>query len=321
MTKKNASYVIVIVILIISLLVVIVAFFRDIRSRYNTQKAARIYFKTTHNSLEYEEHPVFKQDEAKMADDVLKMFKNGPKNQNLLSIMPADLRIIEPPKILFVPERSDYIFAVNFSKEYFNMTPIEEVLFRAALVWTMTDLDFINNVEIRVEDEEIINSLGMPMNMQNQININIQPVIKPYNPESRDVVLYFADETGTKLLYEKRQIVVDPDLPIEKFIVDHIIQGPRQKGHFPTVSPDVKIRLVENQEGTCFVNLSMDFVNKKPVEDEVAVYSIVNSLMEEKRVKKVQFLIESEKETQYLGNIDLSRPFERNDDIIINEET
>ena len=314
MTKKNAPYIIVISILIIGFLVVAIAFIRDKKAKEKTQITARIYYKTASNSIEYEEHPIQIQENKEMADAVLEKFQNSPKNPNLFKNMPDGLKIVESPKLIIDPERTDLIFAINFSREYYNMTPVEEMLFRASLVWTMTDLDFINNVEIKVENENINNSTGMPINLQNRINIDIHPLIKPYKTESREIVLYFADETGSKLLNEQRLIEVNPDLPIEKFIVDQIIRGPGQKGHFPTVSADVKILRVENQEGTCFVDLSADFLSKgpsMPVTDEVAIYSIVNSLMEVTRVRKVQFLIE---ETR--GNIDLSRPFERNNDII-----
>ncbi|MDR1560628.1 MAG: GerMN domain-containing protein [Clostridiales bacterium] len=320
MTKKNTPYIIVIGVLLIGILVFGFAFFRDTEARDNTHVNARVYYRTDGDTVDYEEYPVQIQENEKMASNVFAKFtESTPKNPSLRKTMPEDLSIIEPLIIRLVPERSDYIFVVNFSKEYYNMTPIDEMFFRAALVWTMTDLDFINNVEIQVEGKDLTNVLGTAMGSLNRINIDIHPLISPNKTVSRVVKLYFTDETGTKLLPEERTIDVNPDLPLGQFIMAQLILGPRQEGHFPTVSPDVTIRDMQYQEGICFVNLSADFLSKRPASpatDEVTVYSIVNSLVEVTQVKKVQFLIESAIVTQLKGDIDLSRQFERNEEII-----
>ena len=47
-----------------------------------------------------------------------------------------------------------------------------------------------------------------------------------------------------------------------------------------------------------------------------ALYSIVNSLTELDNINKVQFLIESEKTNQPAWIFDLSKPIERNEEII-----
>ena len=318
MTKKNAPYIIIISICVIGILVFGIAYYQDIKSRDSTLMIKQIYFKTAANTIESEEFPIQKHENKKMASLVLGKFLEGPKNLNLHKTMPDELSYLETPEIKNMTDHTGSVFVINFSEEYFNMTPIEEMLFRASLVWTMTDLDFINNVEILVEDKELYNGLGQPMGLQNRINIDIRPVIIATKSVSREVKLYFADETGVKLLPEERRIDVNPDLPLEQFIVDHIIQGPRQKGHFPTVSADIKIRDVTTTEGICIVNLSDDFINKSPsshVTGEAAVYSIVNSLMELPRVNKVRISIDSD----YVvwGDIDLNRQFERNDAIIL----
>ena len=66
-----------------------------------------------------------------------------------------------------------------------------------------------------------------------------------------------------------------------------------------------------------YVNLSRDFIKKKgSISEPIIIYSIVNSLTELDGVKKVQFLIEGEKINEYNGDLDFSKPFERNTDFI-----
>ena len=325
MNKKNAPYIFIISILVIGLVVFGISFFLDLNTKSGTHINARVYFRTDINNVDYEEYPVQIQDNKIMTAEVLSKFMSvGPKNVNLHKTTPADLHIIEPLIIRIEPERpTDSVFVINFTNEYYNMTPQEEMFFRATLTWSMTDLDFINNVEILVENKPLTNSLGMPMSLQNRQNIDIYGVLPPFPIVSRVVKLYFSDETGTKLLPEERTIDADPRLPVDQLIVEQIILGPRKEGYYPTVSTDVSIVDVSRKEGICFVNLSADFLSKgpvMPVTDDVAVYSIVDSLMEVTGVNKVQFLIDSENVGILKGDIDLSRQFDRNDEIIKDTE-
>jgi len=51
----------------------------------------------------------------------------------------------------------------------------------------------------------------------------------------------------------------------------------------------------------------------------LTIYSIVNSLTEINSVKKVQFLIDGEKISDCKGHLDFSKPFERNEALILDE--
>jgi len=261
-------------------------------------------------------------EKAEMAGVALDRFKEGStRNPSAPAPMPDGLELIEPPRIRSSPEDNETTFVVNFSREYYNMEPVAEKLFRGALVWTLTDLEFISDVEILVENESLNNSIGIPLEMQSRENIDIRPVISPHRIANRVATLYFADETGTKLLPEERVIEFNLDLPAEQFIMEQIIGGPRLEGRYPTVHPEVRILDVRNEGDICFINLSADFLLRSlspSVTDEVIVYSVVNSLMEVPQVIGVQILVEAETVTEPWGNenIDLSRQFERNYSIV-----
>ena len=253
-----------------------------------------------------------------MARFALDRFKEGStRNPSAPAPMPDDLELLEPPLIRRGPEDITSTFVINFSREYYNLEPVAEKLFRGALVFTLTDLDFINGIEILVENEPLSNSNGITFDTQSRENIDIRPEISPHRIANRVATLYFTDETGTKLLTEERVIEFNLDLPAEQFIMEQIIWGPRMEGRYPTVHPEVRILDVRNDEGICFINLSSDFLIRSlspSVSDEVIVYSVVNSLMEVPQVIGVQILVEAETVTEPWGNenIDLSRQFERN---------
>ena len=319
LNKKNIPYLVIIGVFVVGVLAFIAVYLFNLNAGDSANITARIYFRTDANTVDYEEYPVRIQDNNEMAREVLSKFIEGPKNVNLHKTMPADLRI-NSLTLRTVPDRAtDSVFVINFSPEYYNMSPEDEMFFRATLTWTMTQLDFINNIEFQVDGKGVNNSVGMPMGLQNQQNIDIYAVLAPVNTVRKTVKLYFADKAGSRLLPEERAIDVNPDQPLEKFIVEEIIAGPHVDGHYATVSPDVKVVDVQRAEGICFVNLSSDFINKGPaaaVTDEAAVYSIVDSLTEVMGVRKVQFLIDSVNVGMLKGSIDLSHQFDRNTVII-----
>lgn len=71
------------------------------------------------------------------------------------------------------------------------------------------------------------------------------------------------------------------------------------------------------KDGICYVNLDKSFLNQKDkVTSDVAIYSIVNSLVELSNVNKVQFSVDGDTNVNYRDNTSLAVPFERNLDIM-----
>jgi len=93
------------------------------------------------------------------------------------------------------------------------------------------------------------------------------------------------------------------------------------EGCVSAIPGETKVRDVKTEDGICHVDLSSHFMsrfNGSPALARLVVYSIVNTLIENSgNIKKVQFLIESERVAQYNGVLDFDRQFEKNDDIII----
>ena len=80
----------------------------------------------------------------------------------------------------------------------------------------------------------------------------------------------------------------------------------------PVLPQDIKLLSAETKDGVCFVNFSADFISKisgGTTQENLALYSIVNSLCELDKVNKVQILVEGKKPAS-LGSVDLSQPFE-----------
>ena len=122
----------------------------------------------------------------------------------------------------------------------------------------------------------------------------------------------------SRLGTEIREVEVNPNQPIERYVVEQLIKGPESDSLKNVIPSDTKIRDISTADGICYVDLSSEFVTKQSGTEKdgiAAVYSIVNSLGEMETVNKVQFLIEGEKVDDYRHIMDLSKSVEPNYDI------
>lgn len=203
---------------------------------------------------------------------------------------------------------------IDVDAAYRELPPITEILVRAAVVRTLTQLPEVSLVMITVEGSPLLdkkeNTVGW-MNAEQFID-NDGNEINTY--EEARVRLYFADESGTKLIAADREKHYSTNTPLERFVVEELIAGPsgRIEGLFPSVNPGTKIVSVMTKDGICYVNLDETFlavVNN--VSTDVSVYAIVNSLVELSSVNKVQIMINGEVPSNF------STPtYERNLDIV-----
>ena len=84
-----------------------------------------------------------------------------------------------------------------------------------------------------------------------------------------------------------------------------------------TVPEGTKLIKTTTKEGICYIDFNSSFLNKRAgLSDEVAVYSIVNSLAELSTVSKVQFTIDGVSVEKYGDGMVFDGIFERNLDIV-----
>lgn len=203
---------------------------------------------------------------------------------------------------------------LNVDGAYMNLPATTEVLVRAAIVRTLTQLPDVDYVGITVEGQDLFDQTGEVVGLMSAdtfIN-NDGNEINTYEPTR--IKLYFANETGDKLIGAYREKYYSTNVPLERFVVEELIAGPSGKvaGLYPSINPEVKVISVMTKDGICYVNLDMNFLTVvNNVSTETSIYSIVNSLVELSNVNKVQILINGEVPESF-G----SAAFERNLDCI-----
>ena len=213
----------------------------------------------------------------------------------------------------------DQVLYLYFDMNYTSMKSDREILCRAALARTMTQIDGIAYVSIYCGDQPLMDSQGNPVGVvsagdfiMNMSNVNAY--------EKTELTLYFADETGNYLVEEKREVVHNINTSLEQLIVEQLIAGPTREGRYPVVPPDCKILSISVTDNVCYINFDSAFLsNSQPVNEYIPFYAIVDTLTEVTSVAKVQFMINGSQDAMFRDVVPLNVTFERNQDYILTE--
>lgn len=206
---------------------------------------------------------------------------------------------------------------LDMTEGYNDMSVTTEVLVRAAIVRTLTQLSQVNFVSITVNGNPLLDSLGNIVTTMNrdQFVENDGNAINTY--EEVKLKLYFANEAGDQLIAANRTKEYNTNISLEKLIVEELIKGPSREGLYPTINPSTKVASVTVRDGVCYVNLDETFLTQPyNVTADTTIYSITNSLVELSNVNRVQISINGDNSGTYREKYSLTTYFERNLDIV-----
>lgn len=210
------------------------------------------------------------------------------------------------------------LLTLDFDKNYKSLYGIREILLRASVVRTVTQLPGVERVAFTVEGEQLTDKTGTAVGIMAADTFieNAGNEINAY--EKVNLRLYFANEKGDRLVEEnRRNVVYNSNISLEKLVVEKLVEGPAVAGAYPTINPATKIISVTVQDGTCYVNLNNDFLSQPyNVLSDVTIYSITNSLVELPNVNRVQISIDGETNLSYRENMSLNTVYERNLDLL-----
>lgn len=211
------------------------------------------------------------------------------------------------------------LLTLDFDERYKNLRGTREVLVRASIVRTLVQLPQVERVAFTVRGEQLTDNAGTAVGVMAADTFieNAGNEINAY--EKVNLRLYFANESGDRLVEEnRRNVVYNSNISLEKLVVEKLVEGPMVEGAYPTINPTTKVISVTVKDGICYVNLNNDFQSQPyNVAADVTIYSITNSLVELSNVNKVQISIDGETNISYRENTSLNTVFERNLDILV----
>lgn len=205
-----------------------------------------------------------------------------------------------------------------FDANYRDQPITTEVLMRAAIVRTMTQVEGISYVAFQINSEPLTDAMGGVIGLMSadQFIDNAGNEINTY--EKAKLTLYLANAEGDRLRTVSRSVVYSSNIPMERLVVEQLIAGPESAEEaFPTLNPATKIVSVNVKDGICYVNLDSSFLTQVyNVTSEVTIYSITNSLVELPNINKVQLSVNGDTNVNYKENTSLSVVFERNLELV-----
>ena len=268
------------------------------------------YLNKKETKLVTETHYLESTDTKDMIVEVLTLLCSVPDNKELKATLTSGINIIT-----YSYDGEQVI--VSLGEKYKELSGTTEVLTRAALVRSLTNIPDVNYVMLTVNGESLTDLSGNAIGAMtadmfvNNAGTQVEKV------ESKVTLrLYFANETGDGLVAVNRELTHNADLSnvsMEKLVVEQLISGPASDETFPTVSPDTKLVNITVKDGVCYLTFDSAMLTAvNNVTTDVTIYSIVNSLVELSNINKVQISIDGNKDGKFRDKYEASTIFERN---------
>lgn len=248
------------------------------------------------------------EDTKKIVKELIAQLAKQPKDISLVPVISQKATKVEL-------EISEEILYLNFGPEYSKMSSSEEILCRAALVKTLTQIEGISYLDIKVDNKPLMdkdeNAVGL---------LSSSSFIEGSDDSTKqtmDLKLYFTDKEGNKLIKTDRQVLVDSTVSVERLVLNELIDGPNSEELYPTLPSNLGVLGVSVKDGVCYVNLDEKFVTDAlDVAEYIPIYSIVNSLVELSGITKVQISVNGVSDLVFKDSISLKKLFEWNLDYV-----
>ena len=206
---------------------------------------------------------------------------------------------------------------MDFESGYVKLAADSEVLTRAAIVKTFTQIKGINYVSFQVDGKDLKDNMGKPVGAMYADSFIYNEGAQINSFEEITLNLFFANDDGDALIKTEKNIMYNTNVAIERVILEQLIQGAKGTKGYSTINPDTKVLSVVVKDGVCYVNLSNAFLSSLyDVTPEVTIYSITNSLCEVSGINKVQISVDGDTSIVYRDKMQLNATYRRNLDLL-----
>ncbi len=213
------------------------------------------------------------------------------------------------------------LLSLYFGEAYYQMDSITEVLCRGAIVRTIMQVDGIDGIEFLVNNQPLVDKTGHTIGLMTSDTFmeNMGSEINSY--QETELKLYFSNDKGNGLVMVKRRLLYNTNISMEKLIVEQLLKGidNEESGNLAksSIPSNTKLLNLYVKDGVCYVNFDENFINQSMgVDEDVIIYSLVNSLTEIPTITKVQISINGGSNRMFKEKINLNTMFERNLDYI-----
>ena len=252
------------------------------------------------------------------ADGLIEFLENAEANVDYQTPIPEGITYIETR-----PGSRHGGLEAGFNVLYDSVDAESLLFFKVCTVKSLLQLEGIDSVTLSLTDVANANEDTATVSESfDADSFNMSFDSESGYKQKGTIVLYFANESGEALKEYRKTVEISNNTSLARIVVESLIDGPEGEGYTATLSEKTTIQNLSVKDGICYVDLSDEFYDtNNTLKNDIIVYSVVNSLVELPTVSKVQFLKNGEKQPFYRETMPFDGIFERNLDLIEQEET
>lgn len=123
--------------------------------------------------------------------------------------------------------------------------------------------------------------------------------------------LYFANPSGDGLVLETQRVYYNSNVSLEKLVIEHLLAGPQTEDAIASLPQEAKLVNVSVADRICYVSLDSGFRTQNyNVQEEIVIYSLVDSLTALPHIDKVQISVNGDTSGVYRERFSLSTLYE-----------
>lgn len=249
-------------------------------------------------------------DTEKLVAEFLKALAKDPEDVDYRKPIPNEVELLKT-------KLEGNQLSIWFDTDYYNMDAASEVLCRAAIVRTVTQIPDVNCVSIFIGDSPLVDAKNNVVGLMTVESFVENPKEQINSLQEATITLYFSNKNGDGLVTEKRDVHYSSNISMEKLIVEQLLKGPEKKDAKSAIPSGTKLVSVSAVDGVCYVNFDEGFTNQDyEIQEPIVIYSIVNSLSELSTVSKVQISVNGSTKGVYRDSYKLDKVYERNLDYV-----
>lgn len=248
-----------------------------------------------------------------MLKDMMQQMNQKEDDVERISLLPDDVQMNYSVE--------GEVLVVNFNSQYTQMSKAREILVRAGVVKTFLQVPGISAVRFTVENQDLTDSKGESVGEMMADTFAEFSGNEPDAYCSTTFTLYFTDKDGQNLVKEQRTVRYRRSIPKERIVLEQLMKGPMEKGHYPTIPENTEILDVTIADRICYVAFDRVFSSYAlDVSEKIPVYSVVNTLLDALEADKVQITVGASDKLDIFGQkMSLYRFYEKNDKLVVTE--
>lgn len=293
------------------LLAAVLLLFCGCESKKEGKAGYQIYYlnaeKTRLSAIEYDT-------EEKGTEELVKAFlkelSSDPEDVDYRKALPNDVEIVKS-KI-----DGDQL-SIWFDMDYYNMDAAAEILCRASIVKTLTQIPDISCVSFFVGDTPLVDAKNNVVGLMTGESFVENPGEQINAIQTTTITLYFSNSGGDGLVMETQEVHYSSNISMEKLIIEHLLKGPKDVKGKSAIPTGTSLLSATTVDGICYVNFDAGFLNQDyQIQEPIVIYSIVDSLSELSTVSKVQISVNGSTKGVYRDSYKLDKIYDRNLDYL-----